>query len=293
MYIVPHFGAIHLDELKPSALEKWMFDLDADGLASKTIINISSAFRTITAEAARLKIINEDPWKRVSPFYPTSKPRDVLTISEALTLLNPETTKTVWSEGSLNYLVNLTAMLTACRQGEILALRRENIHPDHLDIEASWTIRYHSRGPTKTKRKAPVPIPPYLYKILNDFVQWDGYVFSYTAGQTPATGARITDSLYRAMENIGISEADRRDRNLVFHSWRRFANTYLRGRGLPDAKVRQLTRHESETMTEHYTNWNVESFADVAKEQQSLALALVDPKVRAMLIPDDEETRSE
>jgi integrase len=175
-------------------------------------------------------------------------------------------------------------MLTACRQGELLALRRENLYIDHLDVEASWSIRYHERGPTKTKTKAPVPIPKYLYYALQNFVQWNGYVFSFTQGRTPATGARVTDALYRAYENIGIDEEERLRRGLVFHSWRRFANTYLRSRGLPDAKVRQLTRHESESMTDHYTNWNAEDFSDVAKEQAFLAKALIDEKTRAALI---------
>ena len=39
-------------------------------------------------------------------------------------------------------------MLTACRQSELLALRWENVHEDHFDIEASWRIRYHQLGPT-------------------------------------------------------------------------------------------------------------------------------------------------
>jgi integrase len=208
---------------------------------------------------------------------------------EALTLMNPTTAKGVWNKSQLNYLMSLTAMITACRQGELLALRRENLHIDHLDVEASWSIRYHERGPTKTKTKAPVPIPQYLYEALSDFAQWDGYIFSFTLGRMPATGARVTDALYKALENIGIDEEERLRRGIVFHSWRRFANTYLRARGLPDAKVRQLTGHESEAMTDHYTNWNAEDFSDVAKEQAFLAKALTDDKTRDILIKQSPE----
>jgi integrase len=283
-HILPSFGAKRLDEITPFQLEDWIFTIAARGFAQKTVNNIASAFRTITAEAYRLALIPDDPWKRVPLFAGDAKLRGVLTMKEALTLMNPATAEKLWNNSQLNYLISLTAMLTACRQGELLALRRENLHIDHLDVEASWSIRYHERGPTKTKTKAPVPIPKYLYDALQNFAQWNGYVFSFTLGRTPATGARVTDALYRAYENIGIDEEERLRRGLVFHSWQRFANTYLRSRGLPDAKVRQLTRHESESMTDHYTNWNAEDFSDVAKEQAFLAKALIDEKTRVALI---------
>jgi integrase len=157
-HIIPDFGSKRLDDIAPADLEEWMFSL-ANQYAQKTVNNISSAFRTITAEAMRLQLIDDDPWKRVQLFAGDPKPRGVLTTKEALKLMNPETVGTVWNNNRVNYLVNLTAMLTACRQGEILALRTENLHEDHLDAEASWSIRYHERGLTKTKTKAPVPIP--------------------------------------------------------------------------------------------------------------------------------------
>lgn len=282
-HILPTFGSKRLDEITPAQLEEWLFDL-ANRFAQKTVINIGSAFRTITSEAFRLELISDDPWKRVPSFAGDSKPRGVLTTAEALKLMNPATVEEIWNGNRANYLMSLSAMISACRQGELLALRKENLHPDHLDVEASWTIRYHERGPTKTKTKAPVPIPKYLYDALNDFAQWDGYIFSFSLGKRPATGARVTDAFYAALAKIGIDENERARRNLVFHSWRRFANTYLRSRGLPDAKVRQLTRHESESMTEHYTSWDANDFSDVAKEQAFLAKALTDDKTRAVLI---------
>ncbi len=287
-HILPSFGSKRLDEITPAQLEEWLFEL-ATRFAQKTVINIGSAFRTITSEAFRLELISDDPWKRVPSFVGDSKPRGVLTTAEALKLMNPATVETVWNGNQVNYLMSLTAMITACRQGELLALQKENLHPDHLDVEASWTIRYHERGPTKTKTKAPVPIPKYLYDALMNFAEWDGYIFSFSLGKRPATGARVTDAFYAALEKIDIDEKERARRNLVFHSWRRFANTYLRSRGLPDAKVRQLTRHESETMTDHYTNWNADSFSDVSKEQAFLAKALTNDKARATLLNKAEE----
>lgn len=100
----------------------------------------------------------------------------------------------------------------------------------------------------------------------------------------PATGACVTVALYMALENKRINEEERLSRGLLFHSWRRFANTYLRERGHPDAKVRQPTRHESESVTDHYTSWNTEDFSDITKEQALLAKTLAADKTRDLFI---------
>jgi integrase len=283
-YILPDFGKFHLNDIAPEALERWLFSLSEKGLASKTVNNIGSAFRTMTAEAYRLNLIQDDPWKRVPMFAPNSKPRDVLTIAEALKLMNPETTERVWNGNAVNYLMNLTAMVTARRSGELLALTRADLFPNHLTVTRSWSIRYHTTGPTKTKVKAPIPIPSYLYERLRDFTQWDGYIFSYTGGKSPATAARVADALYAALDRIGIDDAERRRRNIVFHSWRLFSNTYLRTRGIPDAKIRALTLHKTEEMTEHYTAFHAEDFQDVIAEQDLLARALTDADAARELI---------
>jgi len=107
--------------------------------------------------------------------------------------------------------------------GELLALRQEDIFPDHLAITASYSIRYKERTETaKTKVKAPVPLPRFVWQQIQLFCRWDGYIFSFTRGASPATGNRCTEALYEVLERIGIDPAERKDRNLVFHSWRRF-----------------------------------------------------------------------
>jgi integrase len=61
---------------------------------------------------------------------------------------------------------------------------------------------------------------------------------------------------------IGIHKKEREPRNITFHSWRAFANTFMRGRGISGEKVRQLIRHECEEMTEHYSAFRLEDFKD-------------------------------
>jgi len=269
-HILPTFGNVHLDRIMPDSLEKWMFSLEAGGLAPKSINNIASAFRVIMAEARRLRVISEDPWQRVQMFQATSAHRGSLNTDEAIRLMNPRTIGEVWGGHRLYYLISLAAMITACRQCEILACRRENLYPDHLEITKGWHGKQHKAGPTKTKITAPVAIPKYLYDELLSFCQWSGYIFSFNGGLTPATGNRATEAFNNALTKIGISQEIRSDRHISFHSWRTFCNTYLRAYGVSDAKIRGQTRHITEAMTDHYTDWKPEDFADVVTAQAGL-----------------------
>jgi integrase len=61
------------------------------------------------------------------------------------------------------------------------------------------------------------------------------------------------DCFYAALEQIGISEAERKDRNIVFHSLRHFCATVLAQR--TDLKtVQAFLGHRTEKMSEHYSN---------------------------------------
>ena len=289
IYILPVFGKLPLNKIRPTNLEEWLFDL-ADGIASpkqerslapKTVNNVASAFRIMMKEAKRLGIIDIDPWKSVEPYSADSKKRSSLSVNEALELMHPKNIQRYWKGHMLYYLVNLTGMLTSLREGEILALRKENLFPDHFFVDASYSFKFHKRGKTKTKRIATVSIPNYLYKELTKFAEWDGYIFSFNAGETPASSNKVLDALYSAMEKIGISKESSQEKGLCFHSWRRFNNTYLRARNVPDVKIRAQTGHVTEEMTDHYTDFRIEDFSEVAKAQNSLVddlLAIEQPK---------------
>ena len=70
-----------------------------------------------------------------------------------------------------------------------------------------------------------------------------------------------------AFERIGISPEERKNRNITFHSWRHFFNTYFRGR-IHDSKLQNLTGHRTDTMTDHYTHFSIEDFRDVMEIQE-------------------------
>ncbi len=270
-------GDKQLDSIMPEDCEKLLFSWANQGVSYKTANNWASVYRVMMGEAARLRMIDENPWKRVLSLSSSTKRRGILTMAEARTLLNPATINEVWDKHHMYYCINLIASLTAMRQGEILALRKEDVFSDHLHIRHSWSAKYEL-GKTKTKEIGDAPIPGFLYREIEKYLEYDGYIFSFNGGKRPATGNRVTEWLYRAMRNIGISEHERVERNLTFHSWRHFFNTYLRSRGVPDSQIRKVTRHKTEEMTEHYTEFGLEHYKETYDAQDGFGELIQEEK---------------
>ena len=77
----------------------------------------------------------------------------------------------------------------------------------------------------------------------------------------------MIDSLYRALERMGISKQERKERNICFHSWRHFFNTSMRAGNISDAKTQAITGHSTLEMTERYTHFTHEDLKEVNRIQ--------------------------
>lgn len=275
--ILPIHGGRRLDHIEPADLESIMKAWRDEGRESKTINNRASVYRVMLAEAERLKIIAENPWRRVKAYYVQDNPKGILSRSEYVDLMRPDGIATTWADQYIYYAANLLASVTGFREGEILALKADDIHADHVTVAHSWDRKY-GEGPQKTKRgKDEIPIPSMVYDIVKPLLTWGGYVFSFKNGARPCSGNRCNTALRDALARIGISDNERKRRQVSFHSWRAFANTYFRSYGVPDAKVQQITRHETQKMTEHYSDFHLEDFKEVSEAQASLAALLLAP----------------
>ncbi len=283
-WILPYHGDKRLDEITPKDCEKLLFDWQAAGLSKKSVNNKASIYRIMMGEAERLGVIHQSPWLRVKGFKPGRHAKGILTLDEAQRLLNPATIATLWNENQVYYSASLLASFTGMRLGEILALKRSDIFPDHVHVAGSWAIKY-GLGKTKTKRVDDIPIPRFIYNTIDSWLAWEGFVFSFQTGARPVSGNRTLGALYAALVKIGITADERTRRNLTFHSWRAFANTFMRARGISGEKVRQLTRHASAEMTEHYSAFRLEDFKDVAAAQDELVAGILAPQNSAAAKP--------
>ncbi len=222
---------------RPGVSRRYADDAWQDkGLSMKSINNKASIERIMLGEAERLGEIERSPWDRVKGFKPDLHARGILTPEEARQLLNPASIETVWKGNQVYYSASLFAAVTGMRLGEILAVKDSDLFPDHVHVASSWDHEY-CLGRTKTKRVDGIPIPQFAFNTIDSWCAWHGFVFSFQAGARPVSGNRTLGALYKALDKIGICQGERKRRNITFHSWRAFANTFMRAHRVTDAKA--------------------------------------------------------
>ena len=268
-HILPYFQKYRLTKIGTGVVEGFKLALQDKKLSRKRIINILSVLRVMITEGCRLEYLDKNPFDAVNSLATDERESGVLTIEEVRCLFDPANIKTIWQGHLLYRAINMFAAATGARQGEILAVKDEDIKDGYVHIAHSWTIKY-GLGPTKTKKERDIPLPSKVNEAVRPFRGNGGFVFSFDRGKTPATGNRATEYLYQAMERAGISAEERKSRNIKFHSWRYFFNTAMRSRKIADAKVQKVTGHQTMAMTERYTAFNLADFDDVAEVQEGL-----------------------
>ena len=122
-----------------------------------------------------------------------------------------------------------------------------------------------------------VPIPRKTAEALSALIalhRWgeplpEDVVFWGPDRSTPMSKTAMLNQYKCALRKIGITEAQRRSRNLVFHSYRHGFNTLVRGR-VADEQLRRVTGHKTLAMTNNYDQPGIEQLRDVLKVQESL-----------------------
>ena len=241
-------------------IETWLERLvDRKRLSNKSADNILSILSVMLEEARRQGLAKTNPCREVRPFAKDMKVRGIFTIDEARRLL---TTPSLW-DNPVAYAASLLAACTGMRLGEVRALRACDIRDGYIHVEHSVDLHGNLKS-TKTGDVRDLPLPPRIMGELLDLKKHVGpeeKLFS-VAGK-PVSSELIRDGLYRAMARMGVTEEERRKRNITFHSWRHFLNSQLLSHGINESKTRKITGHSTESMTEHYTHFLVKDFEDV------------------------------
>lgn len=277
--IKPVHGGIAIDEISAADCEDLLFDWKAQGYAPKTINNYRSYYSTILGEAERLDVIELNPWRKVEGMKAESEHRGGLTIAEGKLLMAPDGVKDD-PRHRVYYLATKLAFLTGLRIGEVCGLytddvkqvRRETASGEltvyYIDVRMQYHPKLRKRVAVKDKDARAVPITPEMFAELEPYLTGqDRYLFSLHPRQaTPLTSNRLRDWFYRRCEAVGIEYGER---NVSFHSARRFFNTLLRRRVSGDV-LRKMTGHDSDEMTEHYTDYLPEDLATIAEAQSEV-----------------------
>ena len=256
-YWLPYFGEeMFVDELDKTMLDDFFFYLYREkGLKGGTVnkaINCGSRAMRYLYENHK---ISENPMAGVERFNPNQLERGIPTETEVRQLLNLE-----WSTPAYKLAFKL-GVFCGLRAGEVSGLRvcDLDLDADIIHIRHSWS----DTDGLKCPKNSDIRDLPLNHSILLElmvqakqnplfgdlsFVFW-----SNVKPEQPYGRCCYIDGLCEALEAIGISEEQRRERNIVFHSLRHFCATVLAQRA--DMKtVQAFMGHRTEAMSKHYSD---------------------------------------
>ena len=267
-YLIPYFGRYKLTDISVDMINTfWQVLKEKHGLAPKTINNIRSVFIIMMKEAVNRGIIGSNPVEKTFARTVDKKKRRLLTDEECAKLFDAERIQDLWNDRIVYYVYSLVAGLTGLRAGELLALTINEVTQNKIIVRKSYNESY-GMSTTKTSEERVVPITNEIYRYL--YVAWQShpndendFIFSFD-GKKPMNEGRARAAFYKAMEKIGISEKERVERGITFHSWRhKFTTDCIRSNMHPE-KIKALTGHHSMEMLSRYTDLDAER--DIASQ---------------------------
>ena len=219
-YYRPYFQNMLLSQINETILQKFIVHLKVDKkLASSTVNSARNAAIKALRNAKKDKLILYFDFDAVLRAGRTAKKRGILEQDEVEKLFSIE-----WP----NIKARMAALIssnTGMRIGEIRALRVFDIHPDRISVNYSWG-RISKMKCTKNTESKEVPILPSLYNEIMKYIQQMGFMkldsllFPGNKPGIPYGYKQIGNIFNKMLEKIGIDDQTRRERGIVFHSWR-------------------------------------------------------------------------
>lgn len=266
--ILPELGNVPLTAITKAAVKTLRNKLFRTGYSSSTINHTLSCLRSVLEAAEDAGLIRGLP--KIERVAERWTDRGILTPEEVKALFSSP-----WTDHRA-YTANLLAAVSGLRQGEILALQRQNVRPGYLDILRSWNQRENTLNETtKNGRSRYIPIPSKVEKEIHCLLNtspWrapESFVFyTPTMATKPMEGKILRTELYKALENIGITEEEREKRRIDFHSWRHWFNSILLNQKVPLQKVQAITGHLTKEMVQRY--YHLDCMEDIRAIQESM-----------------------
>ena len=276
-YVRPAFPALRLAAVRPYMLEELMMKLKSEsGLANRTVNSIIEAIAVPLREAARLGLIDSNPAASIRMLGSETHEKGIPTEEEVRALV------TLPGLDPRSRCVILLGAACALRLGEIQALRIADVGEETLTVASNWA-KMDGLKCTKTGRVRIVPLPRIIHDALLelDVTNPHGPERFLMYGPDPDVPLHIhalERMFYAALRRIGIDEKTRRARSLSVHSLRHWSNATLRG-AVSDAKLRLLTGHSTEAMTNRYDHATESDLAELRSAQEAKILPFLGASV--------------
>ena len=267
-HILSSFGPCRLSDIKTRDIEAWVDRLLDSGLAAGTVTQILGLLKQMLTEAVRRGVVNANPAADAQGVTRvTRRHRRVLTLDELRSLLDPKLDG--WIGEPFAYALTVTAVATACRLGELLALRWMDVRADSLLIRHSLKQSTRELKSTKTNQEREVPVPKVVSAILHRLGPASPEHFVFAGSATPLAHHRALHRFRRALTAIGLTKEQQLERAVSFHSLRHMSNSLLRGR-VADETLRMVTGHATPEMTDLYSHTLPTHLDDVREAQEAV-----------------------
>ena len=247
-HILPYLGKTRVTSITSAQVNDWLVNLpEKDGLSRSTSNQQLDTLSTVMKFAVKKGIIQNNPCQGVENLGDDSTARPAFTILEVEALIGEQED---WNNPLIR-LMCMTASVTGMRVGEVLALRRPYVFPDHIDVKYSISPEDGLKS-TKTNKPRIVPITPYLYNALEEWMPSDPekYIFS-VKGDKPYTESTIARAINVRCRKLGFDEGK------TFHSFRAFVDSLMVLKNFNETTVRKVIGHSDKKMTEHYLHMDV------------------------------------
>lgn len=258
-YWKEYFGTeTNLEDVSTLDLKAFEKSLADKGLSTGTLNHILIAGKTAFKWAVANKKLAEDPCLGLTRYGKETKERDILTEAEAKRLFDVKWVDERARVGSL------VAMTCGLRMGEVLALRMCDVAENRLYVRHSWSAHDGLKTPKNGKARE-VPLLPSVKAALAKLATenpfgWDKerFIFYGTLPEKPVVENVLVEGFKDALVRSGVSESERKARNIVFHSWRHYYAKVIADR--VDQRQAQLALgHMTAAMTAYYADHKTEA----------------------------------
>jgi integrase len=258
LYWEPFFKGRVLGEITATDIDAFINHIGGKSLSASRKNGIIKAGTKPLRWAFSKGQIEADPTRGHLLFSGEAKERNLLSPTAATAAFRTE-----WKDERAK-LANMLAAVTGMRNGEIVALRFQDIGPDCLYVRGSYNPEDKTKLPKNNKtRTVEVPFPELIHGLIEQARQnpWgvspDSLVFwSTTRSKAPMQGRTFGTELRKALIQVGFTPEKAAD--ISFHGWRHFYTTYLMGK-LENKLLKSQTGHLTDSMLAHYGEHQTES----------------------------------
>ena len=274
--LFPYFKETPLSAITAKDINKFLLSL-LGSLKASSLKKMSEWLQQTVKFAYKEGSLDTDISFQIHPPKGECEIKPILTIDQSVQLFST----TAHFKNKMHYCINKLALETACRIGEVAALKISDILFTDGETQASVRITKnyhfstHTLKDTKNKSHKDVPISPQLTALLKEFIDThpqkdnrDAFLFyNGTKADRPVGYDSIRKEFIRVMKTLGFYVS-----HLSIHSYRHLAAVILWDKGFLEREIMMVTGHKSLWVLRHYCNHETQARKE-KKREMSRAIA--------------------